>query len=60
LCIANINLAIQQLNEVVQKNVRSTDGINHAATRIEMLAVKLNESISVFNLNNSNGKLVMN
>ncbi len=47
--VEQINSALQQLNQITQRNAASADDISNAARTLEQLSHQLEEAISVFN-----------
>ncbi|WP_010664298.1 methyl-accepting chemotaxis protein [Marinilabilia salmonicolor] len=58
--VEQINNALQQLNQVTQRNASNSEEINSAALRIEKLSERLERAISVFSLSEENRKKDVN
>jgi len=49
--VEQINSALQQLNQITQRNAASADDISHSASSLEKLSQQLEDAISVFSKN---------
>ncbi len=54
--VEQINNALHQLNQITQRNAANSEEINSAAKELEDLSVMLNNSISVFKLDEGDNK----
>ncbi|WP_430815409.1 methyl-accepting chemotaxis protein [Carboxylicivirga sp. RSCT41] len=51
--VEQINSALQQLNQITQRNAASADAINNAAHSLEQLSLQLEEAVKLFDNNKS-------
>ncbi len=58
--VEQINNALQQLNQITQRNAVNSEQINTASRELEELSLMLNNSISVFKLDDQQVKEVVN